>query len=204
MPRSNSVSGGRRLSRSRNLAEHRGFARLHDQHSRRSAAHAGAHEHAVGAFRQAGFGRDSPRLLLHREGFAGEHGLVDKEVVGLQHDTVGWDQAARGEQHHIARHDLFGRQQLRLATAQHVGFDGDLRPQFLDGIAGPVFLHEAEHRAAEHHGQHDGGIGPLPHEGGDNGGKDEDQHKRAFELAQEQTHRGSFPPCLKRVQPVSL
>ena len=49
---------------------------------------------------------DSPRLLLDREGFAGQHGLVDKEVVGLQHDPIGRDQAARRKQHHIAWHDF--------------------------------------------------------------------------------------------------
>ena len=97
------------------LAEHGGLARLHNQHLGGSAADAGAHEDAVGPLRQAGIGRDRRRLLLHREGFAGQHGLVDKEVVGFQHDPIGRDQAAGGEQHHIARHDLFGGQHLRLA-----------------------------------------------------------------------------------------
>ena len=110
----------------RNLAEHRGLARLHNQHMCGSAAHTGAHEDTVGALRQAGVGRDSPRLLFHREGFAGKHGLVDKEVVCLQHDTIGWDQAARREQYHIAWHDLLGGQHLRLTTTQHAGFDRDL------------------------------------------------------------------------------
>ena len=114
MPRSNSVSGGRRLSRSAIWPNTvalpvctintcavplRTLVPMNTQLVRSA---------------RLAFGRDSARLLLHREGFAGEHGLVDKEVVGFEHNAIGRDQAARGEQHHIARHHLFGGQHLRL------------------------------------------------------------------------------------------
>ena len=85
------------------LAKDRGLAGLDDQDPGGAAAHAGAHEDAVGALGQAGLGRHNPRPLLHREGLAGEHGLVDEEVIRRQHDAIGRDQAAGGEQHHIAR-----------------------------------------------------------------------------------------------------
>ena len=48
------------------------------------------------------------------------------------------------------------------------------------------------------------GIGPLPDDGGDNRGEDEDENQRAFELAQEQPQRGGLLLGSERVQPVLL
>ena len=92
----------------RHLAEHRCLSCFHNQHLGGSAADTGTHEDAVGSLRQAGICRDSARLFLYREGFSGKHCLVDKEVICFQHDTIGRDQTARGERHHIAWHHLFG------------------------------------------------------------------------------------------------
>ena len=77
-----------------------------------------------------------------------------------------------------------------------------LRTQFLDGVAGPIFLHKAEHRAAEDHGQHDAGVDPLAQKGGNNRGEDQDQNERAFELAQQQPERRGLPLGFNRVWPV--
>ena len=80
----------------RHLAKHRGLSGLHDQHLCGSTADIGAHEDAVGSLRQAGICGDNRWLLLYREGFAGQHCLVNKEVICFQHDTIGRDQTARG------------------------------------------------------------------------------------------------------------
>src|SRR5678815_3981193 len=99
-----------------NLAEYRGLTCLDNQHLGGSAPGTGAHEDGVGTLRQAGVGRDSPRLLFHREGFASKHGLVDKEIICREHDTIGADQATRREQYHIAWYYLLGGQGLRLTA----------------------------------------------------------------------------------------
>ena len=54
MPRSNSVSGGRRVSRSAICPKAVSCAGLDDQDPGAAAAHVGAHEHAVRALGQAG------------------------------------------------------------------------------------------------------------------------------------------------------
>ena len=70
-------------------------------------------------------------------------------------------------------------------------------------MAGPIFLHEAEHGAADHHGQHDDGVGPLPDERRNRGGEDQDENERALELVQEQPQRRGPPPLAQGVQPVA-
>ena len=44
----------------------------------------------------------------------------NKEIVGFQHNPIGRDQAAGGEQDYITRNHLLGGQQLRFAVAQYV------------------------------------------------------------------------------------
>jgi hypothetical protein len=60
------------------------------------AGRAGTRKGAVGALRQAGICRDYSWFFLNKEGLAGQHGLVNKEIFFFQHNTIGWDQAARG------------------------------------------------------------------------------------------------------------
>jgi hypothetical protein len=145
------------------------------------------HKSTIDAICQAGIRCHRPHFLFHREGFTGEHGLVDEEIVGLEHDPICRDQAACREQCDVTRYHLHGRDCLRLAVAQYAGLDGDLGAQFFDGITGSEFLHEAQEGAAQYDGQHDDSVRPLADKTGDNRGKNKDENEGAFELVQQET-----------------
>ena len=61
--------------------------------------------------------------------------------------------------------------------------------QFLDGRGRPVFLKEAEQRAAEDDRQNDGRVHPLLQHQRDRGSESQDEDERALELAQKQAKR---------------
>ena len=137
-------------------------AGLHDERPGRPAAHVGAHEDAVGALRQTGVLGHHARHFFNREGFTGEDSLAYVEIGSVQQYAVCRDQAAGREQYHIARHDVLGRDGLRLPVAQNGRFQGDLLPEFSGGVARTIFLEEAQERAAQHNCQDDDRIHPFP------------------------------------------
>jgi hypothetical protein len=108
------------------------------------------------------------------------YGLVYKKFVGLQHSPIGGNQAASGKQNHLTRNHLFGGYYLWFAIAQYRGLDGHLRTQFLNGVAGPVFLHKAEHCTADDYRENDDSISPLTQKGRDNGCENQDQNQGPF------------------------
>ena len=186
------------------LPEHGRLAGPHDEHLRGAAAHAGPHENAVAAFGEGGIGRDGAGLLFDRECFSGEHRLIDEEVLRDQHHAVGRNQAAGGELHDVARHHVRRSQRQCFPAAQHIGVDGDLRTQFLDRVAGDVFLDEAEDRAAEHDGQYDARVDPFGGHQRNRRREDQDQYQRTLELVREQSQRARLLLCIERVGAVAL
>ena len=186
MPRSNSVSGGRR--RRRSAIEPNTVARPvcttsmravplrtevpMDTQLLRSATEAVSAAHA---------GR-----LLDRIGFPGEHRLRNEEVFRLDQHAVGGDEVAGRENDHVTRHHVAGRHILAAPATQHGAGDAHARAQALDRARGTEFLHEAQDAAAENDRQNDDRIGPVLEHGRDPGGEHQDYDERAFELAQEQ------------------
>jgi hypothetical protein len=104
---------------------------------------------------------DRAGLLLCRVSLASQHSLVDEEVLGLKHHTVGGDQAARRKHHHVARDDLLGGDGLLFPVAQRRGLDPHLRLELLDGAGGSILLDKAQQTAAQHNRQDDQRIQPV-------------------------------------------
>jgi hypothetical protein len=76
--------------------------------------------------------------------------LADQEVLCLDHEAVGWDQIAGREEDEVAGHDRADGHRLFHAVPQHAAHQREATLQFLDRRGCPVFLKEAEKRAAEH------------------------------------------------------
>ena len=144
-------------------------------------------------------GRNDPGPLLDREGLAGHARLADEEVRRLDHEAVGRDQVAGREQDEVAGHDRADRHRLLHAVAHHAARQREALLQFLDRRGRPVFLEEAEQRAAEDDRQDDGGVHPLLEHQRDRGGEGQDEDERAFELAQQQPQRAQARRVLDAV-----
>ena len=74
---------------------------------RGSAARVGSEKDAIQSVAQRRCCCDGARALFNRKALAGQHRFADKEVGGFENHAVGGNQAARGEQHDVAWHDLF-------------------------------------------------------------------------------------------------
>ena len=81
-------------------------ARGHDQAPRRAASRVGAEEDAIQAVAQSSGEGDGPWSLFNGKALAGQDRFADEEVSGLENHAVRRHQAARGQQHDVARHDL--------------------------------------------------------------------------------------------------
>ena len=179
-----------------NLTEHCRLGRLHNQHTRGSTPHAGSHEHTIDTLHQAGAGLNSSWLLLHWKDFAGQDRLAHKQIVCFKDDPISRNQAARRKQDHIPGHHIAGENHARLTVTHDTGLNHDPRTQFLNRVAGPVFLHEAQCRATEHNSQHDHRVRPFPCDRRNNGREDKNQNQRTLKLVQQQPQSGGLAPGL--------
>ncbi len=116
---------------------------LHDQ---------GAREHAAGAviarWRHGPGRRPVGGLLVHRQGLAGEQGLIGLQVVGLDQHAVSGHAVPFQQHHEVARHQLLGIDALSLAIADDQGPGAG---QVLEGVQRPLgapLLHQGD----AHHG----------------------------------------------------
>jgi hypothetical protein len=117
MPRSNSVSGGRRFRRAATAPNSVGSAGPDDQASCGAAPNVRAEEDAVRALAEGrGFGGGSAPFL-GREAFARQDRLVDKAVGRIEEDAVPRYQRARRQEDDVARYDGFDRHRRRVALA---------------------------------------------------------------------------------------
>ncbi len=116
-----------------------------------SAAPAGDHgarKALVDAFGQRRlFGHRRLGVLGDRQGFPGQHGFVDGQILGAQQCDIGGHLVAAAQQHDIPRHDLLDIQLHHLAVAQHPaialhhaaqGGRTFLCRKFLDGTDGGI------------------------------------------------------------------
>ena len=181
------------------LAEFRPHPGFADEDAGAAAADVGAHEHAVRPLGQAGAFGDRPGFLLHRKSLAGQNRLVDEEIIGLDHDPVGRDEAPRREQHDIPRHDLFGQDDSRFPVAQKVDSQSHPAAQLLDRVAGPILLDKAQHGAGDDDGEDDAGVDPFPGHQRDDGRKNQDEDERAFKLAEKKQPGRRFLAALQHV-----
>ena len=166
--------------------------------------HGGAREDHVVAVRDgertALGGGAGPRALLDALALAGECGLVDEEVLGLDHARVGRDEVAGGQAHDVADHEL-GERDLApgLARALDAARAGHETTQGLGSGHPAVLLDKAQDaRDDHHHGDHHAGRRVLLARRGEKdvgveryrGERHEDERERAREARREAQGRG--------------
>ncbi|MNF63824.1 hypothetical protein D3C84_455370 [compost metagenome] len=106
-------------------------------------------------------------VLLHRQGFAGEHRLADEQVAGFDQADIGGNHVASGEPHYVAGHQ-FAHGNLAqlgthaaLVTAQHAGGGAHHGLERFGGPGRTVLLPEAHQPAGQDHGQDDDHAGEV-------------------------------------------
>ena len=192
MPRPNSVSGGRALSRADDRAEGGPASGFDRKDLRLAALHRSAEVDRVGTPREGRLRRNGSGLLLDGEGFAGQARFVDQEVRGLDQEPIGRNEVACREHDDIAGHDGARRDSLLDAIAYHTAGQRQTALEFFDRGRCPVLLIETEQRAAEHDRQNDACVHPFPQCQRNCRAEDENEDERAFELPQQQA-QGAQP-----------
>ena len=157
-------------------------ARGHDQATRGPASRVGSEEDAVQSVAQARRGGDGARSLFDGKALAGQHGFADEEVSGLENHAVGRNQAARGEQHDVARHDLFQGHIDRTPVAKDTGLCPHARLKGRRGGLCLVLARVSNAHRGEHDHDDDDGIDPLARQRRCRGGEDQHQQQRVAEL----------------------
>ena len=171
-------------------AQLRGAARGHDQPRGRARGHQRARvQHAV-PVAQGGILGHRARVLVAGQGFAGQHRLIGPQALGVQDAQIGGHLVARGQQHHIARHQGLGIHHRPHAAAQHRGLQRQHAPDGIERGLGLAFLQKANQRIDEHRPQQHARIQPVPQRGGDHGGHQHHVNQDVVKLQQQpQPHR---------------
>ena len=164
-------------------------AGLNDQHLGAAAADVRTHEHHVCPRCQpGGFGAHA-RCFFHGICLAGQHSLVDKEVIGLDDHAIAGNQAAGCEQHHVSGHDFRRSYRRGFSIPQDISARRHLGAQFRSRAVGIVFLVETQQGAAHYDQQDDGGIHPIAQKGRNNRREDQDEDDWARELIEKEAQR---------------
>ena len=111
----------------------------------------------------AGVGRVS-NLLVHRQGFAGERGLIDADVVAVDEGHVGGHNLAEPEAHDIARHQPGGIHRRPVPVALDMRFGRQAFLQRRQGVGGLAFLPEADAGVVQQQHRDNDEIDPMLHE----------------------------------------
>jgi len=131
-------------------------------------------------------------VFVHRHGLAGERGFIAAQLLDLQQPQVGRHAVARGQQHHIAGHQVCSVDLLALAIAQHHGMR---RQHGADGIQrrfGLALLHKADGGIDQHRRQQHTGVHPVAEKGRDHRCGQHDVQQHVVEL-QQQAQPGTAP-----------
>ncbi len=165
-----------------------------DEHARRAAHHGTAHEHGVGRIGVPGVCLERrAQALFHRIGLAGELGLVDEEVIGLQRHAVRRHQSARRKKDDISGNQPAQRNLARRAVTQHGGDDLDLCGQTLRRLSGAMFLEKIERHARQHDESDDTGPGGIAGHRGNAAGRQQNQDERVAQTRQEFQNDQALP-----------
>jgi len=158
------------------------------QRARRAADHRAAAKQRAGRIRVpvAALGqRIGGGAALDRVGLAGQQRLVDEEVLRPQQLAVGRDQVAGRQQHHVARHQRVGCHLLLAVVTPDAHALRHLPRKLLGGLAGAALLREVEDDRQRHDGGDDAGAGGVAGRCRDGAGRQQQQHQRVGEAAQE-------------------
>ena len=134
------------------------------------------------------------RALFQGHGFAGQGGLADEEVLGLQHAGVGRDDVAGGQDDDVAGNDVPHGDLPLPAVAQDVDRRLDQLLQLLGRFVRTALLEIGQEDAEEDHSAHDQRGLEIAHEEGDRGDDQKLDDQRIFEALEEVGQNGvSFP-----------
>ena len=108
--------------------------------------------------------RDVPRLLVHREGFAGQSGLVDAQVVAIDQFHVCRNDVPGANADDIARNQFPRGNLLPFAVAQRAGRQRQTLPQCRQRVGRLELLPEADDGVEDQHDQNDDQVNPVLHD----------------------------------------
>ncbi len=120
--------------------------------------------------------------LAHWQRFASQRGFLNAQVGGFDHATIGWNNAARFQQHHITRNQTMGLDVFHVTVTAHPHQRRGHLFERGHRLFRAVFLHHTQHRV-QHHDQHNGDhTVQFAKHGRDAGRKQQQQHQRAGNL----------------------
>ena len=150
--------------------------------------------------------------LIDGHRLARERCFLCPQVLDLDETKVCRDLVARFEEHDVARHQFFGRDQTNLPAAQGPGLRGQHVADRVERLLGLAFLNEAEQRIENDNAQNDRRVEPQADHHLDEPGSEQDINQNVVELVQElherrlllalrQTVRTVFRQALLRLRP---
>ena len=172
----------RLLDQLRDAAEFGGKPRADDDAEAAPAGHdRSLVKHGV-AIAERGAGGCRRRLLVGRDGFPGQRGLVGGQSRRFDELHVRGEPVARLDDHDVARHQAFGRHHPGMPAAAHAGAAGSERAKAFDRPCRLDFRHEPDQRVDREHGCDGCRFLPLAEHGGKRRCGREQEDDRALEL----------------------
>jgi hypothetical protein len=120
----------------------------------------------------------------------------------LGHSAVGGDTLALGEQEHVARHDLLGRDACADAASHDDCLVAERVGEGEDGALGHELLPEAEEAVEHQHRRDRDGLDDVPDRHRHGHCADEEQHKGVDDLVAEQPEVAGPGGAARAVPPV--
>ena len=125
------------------------------------------------------------RPLLDRVGFAGQQGLVDKEITRLDETPVGRHEVPCGKKHDVSGHEFAPGKRHFSSVAEDLLLERDLHLEPLGRLLRPIFLDGVERRADQHDRRDNDKTREVSRQRGDHARDQQYQHERVAEPAQE-------------------
>ena len=180
----------------RDLAELGRHAGLDDDGLPTASVDRGPHEYHVLAVPQEGIAGQWLDRLADGERFPGQRRFVHAEARDFEESCVGGDPVTRGEDRHVAWHEIARGHRHGASLPEDVGLRGG---EVLQGLQGPfrsIFLDETEDRVHDHDDDDQHGVVQVrtlalqePQDRRDDRSDDQDDHEDVHELAQQDAER---------------
>ncbi len=163
---------------------------MDDRCRRGSALHVGAEEAGVGKVQRVlNARRRRGGFSLHRQRFAGEGRLIQKQVFGGKDAHVSWHHVAGCQPDDIAGHQHLERDFFVLAASHHRCRVADHCLELRGRVIGARLLEETQHHAQNHHHENDHRRPLVTRQKGDCAQRQEQQDQRILDVTEE-AHRG--------------
>ncbi|MCY1229530.1 hypothetical protein D9M69_386700 [compost metagenome] len=196
------LEGGRRCRDQQgvgNFTKRRILPGAAHQHPGRAADHRCPQQHGVAGREDLCLFRQFTGGLFHRIWLAGKEGLVDEEVLCLQHPAVAGNQVAGGKERHIAGHQLRKRYLKGLAVPQHLPPYCHRLAQSIRRLTSPIFLNEIEGHADDDNGTDNEEADGVAGESGKGAGSEENDDQGIAKFGQKLEDQRSFPLPMDQV-----